>query len=79
VTCTVKKTKSAKKVSVSCKVTLPKTTAKASHVTWRLTRAGRAVTHGTTRSNSRLTLHLRKGRYALYLTGAPKATTIVVR
>src|SRR5947209_7423207 len=85
VTCTVKKSKRAKKVKVTCKVVLVKKTSTA-RIQWRLLRRGHAVAHGVARAqHGRLQLrlshlgHLRRGRYTLRIAGRRAGTTIVIR
>ena len=85
VTCTVKKSKGAKKVKVTCKVILVKKTSKA-RIHWRLLRRGHTVAHGVARAkHGRLQLrlsnlaHLRRGRYTLRIAGRRAGTTIVIR
>src|SRR5205823_1613154 len=85
VTCTVKKSKRAKKVKVTCKIVLVKKTSRA-RIHWRLLRRGHAVAHGVARAkHGRLQLrlshlgHLRRGRYTLRIAGRRAGTRIVIR
>ena len=85
VTCTVKKSKRAKKVKVTCKVVVVKKTSTA-RIHWQLLRRGHAVAHGVARAkHGRLQLrlsnlaHLRHGHYSLRIAGRRAGTTIVIR
>src|SRR5439155_955788 len=85
VTCTVKKSKRAKKVKVTCKVVLVKKTSTA-RIHWRLLRRGHVVAHGVARAkHGRLQLrlshlaHLRRGRYTLRIAGRRAGTRVVIR
>jgi hypothetical protein len=87
VTCTTKRpSKGSTKVTVTCKVTHPKTTAKAKRASWRLTRNGHTYDHGTVATGSAraflVHLHhpraLAHGTYRLRITlaGAKRPTVI---
>jgi DNA-binding beta-propeller fold protein YncE len=75
VTC---KVKNGTKVKVTCTVKQG-ASASSARLRWRLMRAGRAVSHGTSQGDLRLSLgHLRPGHYSLHVQGQKGATSIVV-
>ena len=86
VICSIKKARNAKKVKVTCKVTLATTRARAAF-RWRLVRRDRTYAHGRAIArHGRVTLrlpdmtHLPRGRYTLRVLGQRgAATTIVIK